>query len=319
MIRITIAVAARGANMATRFTNDSTVNDSVSTCYPQAHGPDCPLEHSANASHLTPAETASEVGRKPTLAQKLLLMATLGFLLYPAVGCTMASGLGQSLAHQERLDKFLVDYRNQAWAAKAWHCRKQKFCNKRYLSDFERGFRDGYASVAKGGNGCVPAVCPQSYWGWQYQTADGQARMNAWFEAFPMGVQAAEQDGIGHWGQLRTSLPYPAPAAMGAGPMAPMPMTGMAAESTFSDQAEVVPVPAAEPMMAAPVTKNAAPPVAKQAIKDPGKTTVKAMPELTKPGSSVPRNVDAPPKPVSPAPKVEAAVPQPTDDPFGFE
>jgi len=328
MIRITIAVAARGANMATRFTNDSTVNDSVSTCYPQAHGPDCPLEHSANASHLTLAQTAIEVGRKPTLAQKLLLMATLGFLLYPAVGCTMVSGLGQSLAHQERLDKFLVDYRNQAWAAKAWHCRKQKFCNKRYLSDFERGFRDGYASVAKGGNGCVPAVCPQSYWGWQYQTADGQARMNAWFEAFPMGVQAAEQDGIGHWGQLRTSMPYPAPDAMGAGPMAPMPMMGMAAESTFSDQVEAVPVPAPEPIMAAPVTKSAAPPVAKQAVKDPGKTTVKPVetpelktrvPELTKPDSSVPRKLDAPPNPVSPVPKVEAAVPQPNDDPFGFE
>lgn len=332
MIRITIAVAARGANMATRFTNDSTVNDSVSTCYPQAYGPDCPLEHSANAGHLTTAKPVGEVGRKPTLAQKLLLMATLGFLLYPTVGCTLAGGLGQSLVRQERLDKFLVDYRNQAWAAKAWHCRKQKFCNKRYLSDFERGFRDGYASVAKGGNGCVPAVCPQSYWGWQYQTGDGQARMDAWFEAFPMGVQAAEQDGIGHWGQLRTSLPYPAaaaaPAALGTAVMAPIPMTGMAAESRFSDQAEAVPVPAPEPMMTAPMTKSAAPPVTKPAIKDAGKTAAKAtetpdvktrIPELTKPSSSVPRNVDAPLTPLNPAPKVEAAVPQPTDDPFGFE
>lgn len=345
MIRITIAVAARGANMATRFKNDSTVNDSVTTCHLQANGPDCPFEHSENVRHDNLAQSANDVVRKPTIAKQLMLLATLGFLLYPALGCTMVSGLGSSLAPQETLDNFLVNYRNQAWAAKAWHCRKHKFCNKRYLSDYERGFRDGYASVAQGGNGCVPAVCPQSYWGWQYQAADGQARMNAWFEAFPLGVQAAEQDGIGGWGQLRTSMAYPAPPAampagmgpgampaggmpmgampMGAVPLGAAPMAGMGAQSRFSDQTEVVQTP--DPV---PSSSKAKTPEPNKKVPKAPKTTVKSLeqpglettvPGLTKPEIAAPRDVDAAPKADSPAPKADAAVPQPNEDPFGFQ
>jgi hypothetical protein len=328
MIRITIAVAARGANMATRLTNESTVNDSVNSCYRQGHGPDCPLKHSENVSHETSAKTAGDVVRKPNMVQKLWLMATLGFLLYPAVGCTMTSGFIKSLDHQEALDDFLIGYRNSAWGAKAWHCRKHRFCNKRYLSDFERGFRDGYASVAAGGNGCVPAVCPQSYWGWQYQAADGQARINAWFEGFPLGVQAAEQDGIGNWSQigLPMATPAPLPAPMNAMPMDGM--TGVAAETTFSDQGVPVLVPTPDPVASPPAPKVMAPTTGTAAPVDLDKAAAKPIeaselktkaPGLPKPDPAAARSVEVAPKPAAPAPKAEAVVPQPNDDPFGFQ
>lgn len=138
-----------------------------------------------------------------------LLMAA---AVIPSAGCSFWSGIQRNLTRQEGLDEFMVSYRNSAWAARAWHCSRDAHGNHAYLSDLEAGFRQGYEDVAAGGNGCLPLICPQSYWGWQYQSADGQNRMNAWFEGYPLGAKAAEQDGIAHWGAVGTSLP-PVPAA----------------------------------------------------------------------------------------------------------
>ncbi|MGV3486656.1 MAG: hypothetical protein ACO1RT_19720 [Planctomycetaceae bacterium] len=271
--------------------------------------------------------------------KKVLLAAALGLAMYPSTGCTMAKGLGNSLSHHEALDDFMVGYRNQAWAAKAWHCRKHKFCNRQFLSDFENGFRDGYQAVADGGNGCVPAVCPQSYWGWQYQTADGQARMNAWFEGYPLGVQAAEQDGIGHWSQVRTSIAVPPPMNMPGG--APVGMPGPMEDvysapvtGSLSDSVEVIPTPAPNAVFVAPLgnqraatSKTAATPEAKPAFPSstkpaPAKPADSEMPKptqskLTQPKLPMPGNDTAPPA-SKPAPKAAPVVPQPSSDPFGF-
>lgn len=59
--------------------------------------------------------------------------------------------------------------------------------------------------VADGGTGCVPTFPPREYWGWKYQSCEGQARVAAWFAGYPHGARAAEEDGIGNYYQIQTS------------------------------------------------------------------------------------------------------------------
>jgi hypothetical protein len=178
--------------MATRFNNDSFGTDTEESCCVQAP------RYARRKQHH------KRWGR-------LLLLAAAVCVGVPTSGCTMIRGIGKAFNQHEALDEFMVGYRNNAWSARAWLCRKHRFRNHQELADFEAGFRQGYEDIAAGGSGCVPAVCPKAYWGWQYQSADGQRRMNAWFEGYPLGVQAAEEDGIGHWGSVATSFAAPAP------------------------------------------------------------------------------------------------------------
>lgn len=122
----------------------------------------------------------------------------------------------------------MISYRNKAMAEKAWHCRKDQFCNERHNRDFKAGFIEGYIEVASGGNGCTPAVAPNEYWGWRYQSANGHGAVNAWFQGYPQGVRAAEEDGVGNWSQMRAGGGYaPTPTStMQPGPIAPMPIDG---------------------------------------------------------------------------------------------
>jgi hypothetical protein len=179
--------------MAIRFAHELNGSDSARTAEPTARS----------------GSADSRRTRVSRLFGSLLMAAT----VVPSAGCSFWSGIQRNLTRQEGLDDFMVSYRNSAWAARAWHCSRENYSNHCYLSDLEAGFRQGYEDVAAGGTGCLPLVCPQSYWGWQYQSADGQNRMNAWFEGYPLGVKAAEQDGIAHWGAVGTSL-------------APLPSTG---------------------------------------------------------------------------------------------
>lgn len=313
--------------MATRFINESTGSSSVTTCPSRTQSLNRSTERLDDADISALAKQAILTAKKTSRTRKRLLMATLGFLLYPSVGCTMATGLGSKLAHHDALDDFMVSYRNQAWAAKAWHCRKHKHCNHRFSSDLENGFRAGYQAVADGGNGCVPAVCPQAYWGWQYQTADGSARMNAWFEGYPLGVQAAEQDGIGHWSRVQTSMAFPPPAnpatGLPPGNMLPVNMNSAPVISSFSDSAEIIPTPLPSPVYEAPA------PGYRGAISSavPGSSTkADAPPTATKAGDM---RAVAPTMPVvkpraetsptaRPTPKAAPVIPQPSTDPFGF-
>lgn len=273
--------------------------------------------------------------KQARVMRRLRLLATLSLLLAPATGCSILSGIGKQFSKHEALDDFMVSYRNEAWAAKAWHCRKHRFCNKKYLSDVEAGFRAGYETVAAGGDGCTPSLCPQSYWGWQYQNAEGQARMNAWFEGFPLGVQAAEQDGIGHWSQVRTSMAVPppvAPAAAAAAIAAPSVTGEGPAEGALSDRSEVVPVPLADPATseameppvpaptlspaetAEPSAGNAVPPALTPApaatVPELPAAPASGQPAITLPEAKVPE---------AKVPEVKPPVPQPNADPFGFD
>jgi len=149
--------------------------------------------------------------------RRLIAVGCLGAMSLGLTGCSTFTGACRALRNQNQLDEFMIGHRNQALAAKAWHRVKHGYANKQYYNDFKAGFFDGYADVAAGGPGCIPAVAPTSYWGWKYQSRDGQAAVNAYFEGYPLGVKAAEQDGVGYWGHVPTNFgrrPQPLPATM---------------------------------------------------------------------------------------------------------
>lgn len=147
--------------------------------------------------------TESSPGRRKRW--RWIAMMALGASLTTATGCTAWTGMTQAWQYNHYWNDTVMGYRHTSMASKAWHSRKHCFAHHKYLKDFARGFKAGYMEVAAGGKGCTPAFPPREYWGWKYQSCEGQARVAAWFEGFPYGAQAAEQDGIGNWTQLQTS------------------------------------------------------------------------------------------------------------------
>lgn len=177
----------------------------------------------------------------------------------------------------------VVVLRNRSFSAKAWHRRKHNFCRERYINDFSAGFRAGYEDVASGGGECTPAFPPQEYWGWDFQSAEGQARTSAWFAGYPHGARAADEDGLGAWQQLPMSsnyqaqyqksgmfthqgalYPIPDPDSQISGAVHGMPDGTVIMDNGIpldsSNVAPATPVPMADPMMApvplAPSTTN---------------------------------------------------------------
>ena len=165
--------------------------------------------------------------------------------------------------------------------------------------------------------------------------------MNAWFEGYPLGVQAAEQDGIGNWSQVRTSIAVPPPMNVPGGVPVGMPGPGPMADvynapvtDSLSDSVEVIPTPAPNAVFVAPLgnkpaatSNSVATPepkpafpssTSKPATSKPADTEMPkpAQPKLTQPKLPMPGN-DTPPA-SKPAPKAAPAVPQPSNDPFGF-
>ena len=120
-------------------------------------------------------------------------------------GCAAVNGAKNSWNYSGMMNEMMMGYRNQAWANKAWHNRKHQFCKEKQLHEFCEGFRAGYATVTEGSEGCNPAFPPRQYWGWKYQSAEGQEKVAAWYAGFPHGARAAEEDGIGGWNQIQTS------------------------------------------------------------------------------------------------------------------
>ncbi|TWU55446.1 hypothetical protein [Rubripirellula reticaptiva] len=166
---------------------------------------------------LGPASVGTTAIKKSTPAspairkmRRLVVAGCLGLIVVGSTGCTMTAGLGRSLTQSDCIDDFMIGYRNKALAEKAWHCRKDQFrsqCNGR---EFKDGFIKGYMEVAEGGHACTPAIAPSEYWGWRYQSSNGQGAVNAWFQGFPQGARAAEEDGVGHWRQVQVSSAPPA-------------------------------------------------------------------------------------------------------------
>lgn len=133
----------------------------------------------------------------------LLLGITLVFA--GSSGCTAFQGLRSNIQYNDSFNDFVMGWRNSVWARQAWHEHKGEFVGEPQYTSFGQGFRDGYAAVAGGGNGCVPALPPRSFWTWKYQTSEGQAKVAAWYAGYPYGAKAAQEDGAGHYQQIQVS------------------------------------------------------------------------------------------------------------------
>lgn len=127
------------------------------------------------------------------------------FLALATMGCTPIRGIREYITYNDPAQDFVLGWRNQVWAKQAWHERRGTHTDHPYFRALREGFRAGYRDVASGGNGCPPAIPPRKYWTWKYQTPEGQAKVAAWFEGFPYGAKAAEQDGAGLWSEIQVS------------------------------------------------------------------------------------------------------------------
>src|SRR6056297_889315 len=164
------AVDAKGGQMAIR-----------KKCAPAAR-----IELNPNTTSqlesVAPAGWSSKRGR----LARLIAIGCLGTLITTSVGCTTLSNSGQALCDTEFIDDFMVNHRNSVMASRAWYRERAHFKDHCHQREVKKGFMDGYNDVAGGGTGCIPAVAPRDYWGWRYQTADGNAAVNSWFEGYPL-------------------------------------------------------------------------------------------------------------------------------------
>jgi hypothetical protein len=134
----------------------------------------------------------------------LSIILTLGFVTTMAPGCTLFNNARSSMSGSGFMSENMTSLRDSIWAKRAYYRQRESGmqCGV-HESSFKRGFIDGYRSVASGGTGCTPIVPPSEFWGWKYQSAEGQAKINAWFEGYPQGVAAAEADGIGSFNKIQ--------------------------------------------------------------------------------------------------------------------
>lgn len=139
------------------------------------------------------------VGRT-AIASCALLLGIAGL-----TGCSPLRGLRENLQYNDSVNDFVLGWRNSVWARQAWNERKYMFVDEPQFVAFGQGFRDGYADVAGGANGCVPALPPRTYWTWKYQTGEGQAKVAAWFAGYPYGAAAAKEEGAGNFQQIQVS------------------------------------------------------------------------------------------------------------------
>ena len=153
-------------------------------------------------------ERVREIGRvsKASSKRRLVLAALLGAALLPMCsGCSAFTAANNSWTYNRQWNDKMLRDKHVVAAKRAWNARSSCFQNQKHVKDFARGFRAGYMDVADGGTGCVPSFPPREYWGWRYQSCEGQAKVSAWFSGFPHGVRAAEEDGIGNYYQMQTS------------------------------------------------------------------------------------------------------------------
>ena len=133
-----------------------------------------------------------------SLCLLLVAVATIG-----NTGCTVVEGVNEYFAYNDRCDEFVLGWRNYVWSNQAWLARRHLYAGHPQFYALGEGFCAGYQDVASGGNGCPPALPPREFWSWQYQTGEGQAKVAAWFEGFPIGAEAAKEDGAGESQQIQ--------------------------------------------------------------------------------------------------------------------
>ena len=137
-----------------------------------------------------------------TLILRLFAVLLVGSQL---LGCTVLTGVRNYMAYNTECDNLVIGWRDHVYSRRAFNSRISQFPASQYPDSFREGFIAGYHDVAKGGKGCPPAIPPRRFWSWKYQTAEGQAKVNEWFTAYPYGARAAEEDGIGNYRDIQIS------------------------------------------------------------------------------------------------------------------
>ena len=132
--------------------------------------------------------TQNATATKRKSARLFCVIAALGFLMQ-STGCISGPGAGL-------FEDPMNGYRNHVWSNRAYNLRFGS-TDPEFATHFKQGFIDGYQAVCDGGDGYVPAVPPEQYWSYQYQSPEGAKCVNTWFKAYPLGVKAAREDGAG--------------------------------------------------------------------------------------------------------------------------
>lgn len=143
--------------------------------------------------------------RRPDRWQKILSIA--GILLIGSLsGCASVSGVFSSCDCS--LNTSLHMTRAQLMARRVWS-QKHRDCYAKHCNTaaVRRGFIDGFVDVASGKDGCPPVFPPQSQCCLvgSFRSPICDNRNQAWFEGYPLGAAAAEQQGCHLW--WRTTLP----------------------------------------------------------------------------------------------------------------
>lgn len=194
------------------------------------------------------------------MKSRKLALFIFSLMIIPNVGCQGWYNVRDSFYYCEPIDEAIHSYNCHRAAKGAWKARSDRFCGRERFDHFGAGFRAGYADVAMGGTGCPPPLPPRSYWGWRYQNCEGQQCVASWFDGYPAGARAAEEDGVSNWSRMQTSYIIDAqyaarmPGARRGGPLPPV--GGFPGEEVLEE------VPAAAPETKVPAPAPAAAPAA---------------------------------------------------------
>ena len=120
------------------------------------------------------------------------------------------------------------------WNARlAWNQHKDSCANHPYKIAYGHGFRDGYAAVMNGGDGCAPSLPPRCYWNDCYAGDGGRHKVSAYFDGYSQGAYVAQAEGMGSCGRLMVRRPiYQGGTYAGSpsvSPAAGVPLTGAVA------------------------------------------------------------------------------------------
>ena len=137
--------------------------------------------------------------RSQKVGIRLILAFITMLIVCQSVGCRTWRA-----SYQQFSDAVIVGYRDEVWARRAFNLRFGN-CQRDYADHFENGFVAGYTDVCQGGDGYVPALPPEDYRSFEYQSADGSRCVNSWFEGYPAGVAAARKDKSGSYHNVMIS------------------------------------------------------------------------------------------------------------------
>lgn len=133
----------------------------------------------------------------PTRKLWLLRLAIVAFigLTISQTGCNILRSFDDTAA---------LTFRDLVWSKRAYNLRYGS-CDRPYSEHFKNGFCAGYSDVCGGADGYTPALPPESYRGYEFQSSDGSKCVDSWFEGYPAGVAAAKKDNSGSFNDLAVS------------------------------------------------------------------------------------------------------------------